>query len=430
MKVLRKEMLVKADVGVNSNKWWECSLNEDFSCQVVNGRIGGSGQNQPIKKFTSEEAANRFIDSKVREKIKGGYKPFQGVAQTNSKAGLSRLALEMAASEQIRTKHKDIVSDLIKRLVQANVHSILKNTDLSYDEDTGLFQTPLGIVTLASIAEARTLLDKLSVCIEAKDFDSDDVKSLLASYLMLIPQKVGRKLSVAGVLPDGESIQKQNGILDDLEASIAQVEELRKKKASGDSEAKIEIEKIFNCEINVVEDSAVIKKITDFYNATRQKMHASYGLRIKSIYEVNIDAMTEAFEKGGRKLGNIKFLWHGTRPGNVLSILKSGFYIPPSNSPLTTGRMFGNGTYYSDQSTKSLNYATGWWSGAKEKEVFMFIADVAMGKEFVPKGPSQNLPPPGYDSTYAIGGKSGVANNEFIVYKLDQAKISYLVEFE
>ncbi|WP_410951584.1 WGR domain-containing protein [Pseudomonas sp. S1(2024)] len=432
MKVIRKEMLVKADIGENNNKWWEVSCFEDFSCQVVNGRIGSNGQNQPLKRFNSEHEANRFIDSKVREKIKGGYKPFQGIAQTKSKAGMSRLALEMAASEQIRTHHKDVVSDLIKRLVNANVHSILKNTDLTYDEDTGLFQTPLGIVTLESIKDARDLLNKLSVHIEAKDFDSDEVKALLASYLMLIPQKVGRKLSVAGVLPDGEAIQKQNGILDDLEASIGQVEELRKKKAQGgdDAEVKIEVEKIFNCEINVVEDKAVIRKITDFFESTRQKMHASYGLGIKRVYEVNIDAMTKAFEEEGRPLGNIKFLWHGTRPGNVLSILKSGFVIPPTSSPFVCGRMFGNGVYYSDQSTKSLNYATGWWAGAREKEVFMFLADVAMGKEHIPRGPSQNLPAPGTDSTYAIGGKSGVSNNEFIVYKLNQGCIRYLVEFE
>jgi poly [ADP-ribose] polymerase len=431
MKVLRKEMLVKTDIGENNNKWWEISCFEDFSCQVINGRIGGNGQNQPLKKFGSEAEANRFIDSKIREKTRGGYKPFQGIAQTQSKAGLSRLALEMAASEQIRTKHKDVVSSLIKRLVQANVHSILENTDLTYDEDTGLFKTVLGIVTLQSIRDARDLLDKLSVHIESKDYDSKEVEAYLSSYLMLIPQKVGRKLSVAGVLPNAEAIQKQNGILDDLESSIGQVEELQKKKFQADAteEGKASVPNIFNCEINVVEDAGVIKKITEFFNSTRQRMHASYGLSIKTVYEVNIDQMTKDFEEKGRALGNIKFLWHGTRPGNVLSILKGGFVIPPSSSEFVTGRVFGDGVYHSDQSTKSLNYATGWWAGAREKEIFMFLSDVAMGREHIPRGPSRNLPAPGSDSTFAIGGQSGVSNNEFIVYRLEQSKIRYLVEF-
>lgn len=92
--------------------------------------------------------------------------------------------------------------------------------------------------------------------------------------------------------------------------------------------------------------------------------------------------------------------------------------------------MFGNGVYFSDQSTKSLNYASGYWDGkAKDNNCFMFLSDVAMGKEFTPSSSSHNLPKPGYDSTYAVGGKSGVMNNEMIVYSLNQINLTYLVEF-
>ena len=88
------------------------------------------------------------------------------------------------------------------------------------------------------------------------------------------------------------------------------------------------------------------------------------------------------------------------------------------------------GIYGSDQSTKSLNYAQGYWSkGAKDNNCFMFVMDMAMGKEYIPSGPSQNLPKPGYDSTYAVGGKSGVMNNEMIVYNINQVNLKYLIEF-
>lgn len=430
MKPLREEMLVKSDCNENNNKFWNARIMPCFTCQVVNGRIGSNGQNQPPKKFKSEAEANKFLDSKVREKIRGGYKPFQGIAQAQSKTGMSRLALEIAASEQIRTNNKEIVSDLIKRLVQANVHSILKNTDLKYDEDTGLFQTPLGIVTLSTVTEARVLLNKLSTFIQTSDFESDEVKSLLASYLMLIPQKVGRKLTVSGVLPDTESVQKQNGILDDLEASIGQMEELRKKKLQGDEDAKIEIEKIFNCEINVVDDKSVIDRIQKFYDEGQKKSHASYGYRIKRVFEVTIDEMKRNFEGEGKAIGNIKFLWHGTRPGNVLSILKGGLVIPKSSESHVCGRAYGDGCYFADSSTKSLNYATGWWAGAKEGQCFMFLADVAMGREHIPNGSSRNLPAPNSDSTYAVGGRSGVIHSEYITYKLSQNNIRFLIEFE
>ena len=37
--------------------------------------------------------------------------------------------------------------------------------------------------------------------------------------------------------------------------------------------------------------------------------------------------------------------------------------VPPANASHCTGRMFGNGVYFSDQSTKALNYAYGYWGG-------------------------------------------------------------------
>jgi len=431
MKIIREEMLVKAAVDVNSNKFYRAQLLEDFTVQIYNGRIGSEGQKQPPKSFSSEAAAVRFLESKLREKEKGGYKPFQGVATTKTKSGASRLALEMAASEQIRTRDKDRVIDLIKRLVQANVHSILKSTDLKYDDETGVFQTPLGIVTQETINEARDLLQKLGRHIEVQDFDSADVKALLASYLMLIPQKVGRQLTVKGVLPDQDSIQKQSGILDDLESSIAQVAVLRQQQAQAQQTATpAPIEKIFNCEINVVTDQSVIDEIAAFFKKGAKSMHASYGYKIKTVYELTIDSMTKAFEERGKKVGNIERMWHGTRPGNLLSILKSGLVVPPSSSSWVSGRAFGDGLYGSFESTKSLNYSTGWWAGKVESQCFMFLIDMALGKTHIANKAWEKYPKPGTDSTTALPGKSGVANSELICYDKAQVCPRFLIEFE
>ncbi|WOF81822.1 WGR domain-containing protein (plasmid) [Pseudomonas sp. FeN3W] len=425
--LVRSEMLVKTNVDDNNNKFWKVEQFDNHTVQVTNGRVGSNGQLQPLKSFASEIQASRFLQSKMNSKLRDGYQLFKGIQTDAGKSSMSRMALEMAASEQIRTKDLDVVSDLVKRLVKANVHSILSSTDLKYDEDTGLFQTPLGIVTLESLSEARQLLTELGKSIEKGDFDSAPVKTNLASYLMLIPQKVGRKLAVRDVLPDMEAIQKQNSLLDDLEASVGQVEELQKNKVE---EKAVEVPQIFNCEINVLRDKKVLKWIDEFFASTASTRHASFGYKIKCVYEVTIDEMQKAYDSEGKKLGNVMRLWHGTRPGNILSILKSGLIIPRSNAPHVCGRMFGDGLYCSDQSTKSLNYATGWWAGAKENQCFMFLADVAMGKVHVPRGPSQNLPAPGTDSTFAKANISSVMNNEMIVYKTNQATVRYLVEFE
>lgn len=424
------EMYVKTAIDANNNKFWKVELDSTFAVHVVNGRIGTAGLVQPPKPFPNHAKADQYIQRKIREKLRDDYVKFESLTSAaKSPASLGRMALEMAASEQIRTQHPQVVSDLVKRLVQANVHAILDNTELKYDEHTGVFQTPLGIVTQDSIRKARDLLMKIGKHVAGEDFDSDEIKALLAKYLMLIPQKVGRKLVVKQVIPDAEAVAKQNGLLDDLEASIAQVAELRKQQVVGDDAVAPSVPNIFNCAIDVVEDPQILAEIERFYNATRQRMHASYDLGIKRVFAVTIDHMDAAYEGGGKSVGNVQRLWHGTRPGNVLSILKNGLVIPPESAGHSCGRAFGDGCYFSDQSTKSLNYALGLQHRTRENQVFMFLADVAMGKSFIPRHSDSMLHLAGHDSVFAKGGQSGVINNEMIIFKTDKSAIRFLVEF-
>jgi poly [ADP-ribose] polymerase len=118
---------------------------------------------------------------------------------------------------------------------------------------------------------------------------------------------------------------------------------------------------------------------------------------------------------------------------NVLSILKNGLLMPNAiATQVICGALFGAGLYFSDQSSKSLNYSYGgvWDRGVRETNCFMFLAEVALGNSYTPKGSYESLPKKGYDSTFAVGGKSGVLNNEFIVYRKSQANIKYLIEFD
>jgi len=422
------EKYVKTDVDCNSNKWWQYAIKDDFSVHVVNGRVGGKGQVQEPKPFATRAQAERYIQSKIREKMRDGYLKFDSLNSGAKPSSMGRMALEMAASEQIRTQSPHIVSDLIKRLVEANVHAIVDSTELKYDDHTGVFQTPLGIVTQESIQKARSYLFKISKHVASEDFESEEIKSLLAQYLMLIPQKVGRKLVVKQVIPDSEAIGKQSGLLDDLEASIAQVEALRKQQAAGQGDA-IEAPKIFNCEIDLVEDSRILEEIERLFTSTRQSMHASYSMNIKQVFAVKIDHMDSAYEGAGKLVGNIMRLWHGTRPGNILSILKNGLIIPKEVRGHTCGRAYGDGAYFSDQSTKSLNYAMGLQHRTRERQVFMFLADVAMGNYFTPRRSDPDLHLAGHDSVFAKGGQSGVINNEMIIFKTEQSTIKFLVEF-
>lgn len=424
--IVREDKYIMSDIGNNNNKYWYIRLYDDNQVITENGRVGSTPQIHP-KSFSSQSAAESFYDTKIREKEKKGYsklKVLSGSAPaqvTVSGGNLTEVALRQIASKSSKT------AKLIKYLSTKNIHNILSATTMQYDESKGTFSTPCGIVTTEGIDEARALLAELSTFIDAKDFKKSEFIQNLQKYIQLIPRKAARKLVADEVIPDRESVEKEYQVLDALSASLQQV---MSANDSEDKTEKVDEPKVFSVKLDVVDDQKVIDHINKFYNSTRNRSHTSYNLKIKKVYSVEIEGMHKAFKNRGEKIGNIMELWHGTRVENVLSILKGGLIIPKSNARHVTGRMFGDGVYFSDQSTKSLNYSQGYWGhGSKDNNCFMFIADVAMGKEYVPSGPSQNLPKPGYDSTFAKAHKSGVINNEMIVYNLYQCNLKYLVEF-
>jgi poly [ADP-ribose] polymerase len=418
--VVKEARYVLTNLDNNNNKFWNIRLFADGSCETHWGRVGEDGQR---KSFPN--AGEGFFDSKCREKAGKGYRPQKTLANTAETAkSMAGEQLAKVAAEQIVTNSPETLK-LVTYLARVNVHRILEATTLAYDESKGTFSTPLGIVTAEGITEARALLTEIGNLVHAQYYTDPRFVSSLNDYLMLIPQNIGRaKPDPKAIFPDLQAVQAQNGILDSLEASLQLV--LSSDKDAKDSKPA---PKLFAARLDLVEDSKEIDRIGRKYRATQKAMHACAHLDVKRVFRVEIDAMHAAFEREGRQIGNVQELWHGTRASNLLSILKTGFIIPAANAAHCTGRMFGNGVYFSDQSTKSLNYAYGYWQGKSDDNCFMFLVDVAMGKSYTPKSWQEKLPLAGYDSTYAAAGISGVQNNEMIVYRTCQINPRFLVEF-
>ncbi len=401
----------------NNNKFWNIRLFDDQSCETQWGRVGENGQS---KSFAG--ASETLFNSKCREKEGKGYKPSKTLGNGASSKSMENDKLADAAKDQIVTNSPETLA-LVTYLAKTNVHSILQATTMQYDTTRGTFSTPLGIVTADAITEARGLLTDIGNYVYAQDYGNTCFVKSLNDYLMLVPQNIGRGRPDPKVLyPNLEAVQAQNNILDSLEASLQTI------LSAPQNEEQAPLPKMFEATLNLVNAAKEIERIRAKYKATLQSMHACAHLDVKRVFSVEIAAMQRAFVEGS-KVGNVQELWHGTKASNLLSILKTGFYIPPGNAPFVTGRMFGPGCYFSDQSTKSLNYAYGYWDGKRQDNCYMFLCDVAMGVSYTPPGPSQSLPKPGSDSTFAIGGKSGVANNEMIVYNTNQINPTFLIEF-
>ncbi len=407
MKIKQQRTYIYTDLNEGNNKYWRIYEHDNGNIITEWGPVGC--EKPQTKEF---KVGLKDFEKECFKKEKKGYKAAQTL-----ESGTKVISAPTTIVKAETTKTQKLLDYLVKQ----NIHNILSSTTLTYNNSTGLFSTPLGIVTVEAITEARTLLTKIAKYIEKGNKHTED-QTILNEYFMLIPQKLPRiknRPSVELAIPDSNAVTQQNNILDSLQASI-------------DMASKSTDSKIINhmAQVKEVEDQNLIKKIKKKYEDTKQGVHTSHRLALKNIYEVQCLSMDAAFNSKGRHVGNIMELWHGTRVSNVLSILAKGLMIPPKNAGFVNGRMFGDGLYFSDQSTKSLNYSYGYWQGGKDNHCFMFLADVAMGKYYVPSGSQYDLPKKGYDSTFAQANKSGVMNNEMIVYNVYQANLKYLVEFE
>lgn len=449
--MIEHKKYVCTDAINNNNKFWEYLYDTDTSiCKVKYGRVGKTCTEDPPKQMSRSE-----LDRKIREKLAGRGKegtatykpPYREIAVVAESVGvsgysgasMSKIVVAEAAKTQLVSKTDPTLIKLVDRLVTANKHELHKASGGQMDIDlkTGIISTPIGVVTKDGINQARDILTKLQPFVLQNDFDAKPFVQNINDYLMLVPQQVGHARGWHRYfIPDVSAMQRQSTLLDQLEASadLAAARLVAAASAGTKTSSSIaDVPNLFTAKISKLEDPAIIARITKLFNEHKNASHESARLKPVAFYIVELPEAKAAYDKDGAKLDNQWLLWHGTRMFNVLSILKSGLIIPRSGgSYQITGRMFGDGVYFSDQSTKSLNYSYGFWDGKnRDNNCFMFLADVAMGKYHIPGGGyGMRSIPAGHDSCYAKAGTGGVRNNEMIVYRTSQANLRYLVEFE
>lgn len=419
------------DPDENSNKVWIGMAYDSGFFVTRFGRVRDSANlAQKVKKFESGTRAEAELEKKRREKLRKGYKDTV-VLDNQAAATLGKdrkKELSRIAAEQIGGAVEDsVTAELLDYLVEVNIHHITQMTSIKYNASSDTFSTPLGILTRAAISEARDLLNEIR---DLNGFGPGDPKRsrCVRNYFQLVPKDFGMRVPPsAELLVTEDQLGAEASILEALEAAlrIASPE-------TGD-------QKLFHCRLIKIphyteEGRQLFREMRGLFEKTRYSTHhpGTAKLKLTRLYEVEVEAMRASFEGSSAKLGNVRSdLWHGTKASNLLSILRQGLVIPPSNAAHCTGRMFGNGIYTSLQSTKALNYATDFWnsSGQKNQRVFMFLCDVALGKVYKPRNYTRAFPARGTNSTWVEPGKVGLLNHECIVYDTSQVNLRYLAEF-
>lgn len=404
----------------NSNKFYTVTLGADDQVRTRYGRVGEPG------KVGAGGHGRAYFDKVVTQKRRKGYQEAQVTTNTHSTSVAAGKARADLAGESTDPR----LTALIDRIVAANAHDIKTASGGRLVVRDGQVSTPLGLLTTSAIDEAGALLNNLAVNPADKD--------VLARYLTLVPQDVGRSRHwVEQFFTGNRTLQQQQDLLDALRASIT---------AAPVSDAGDD--RVFGYSLRVVDDKAVFAGIEKMFNESRNQAHGGVSqLRLLHVYEVTNSEAEKVFDAEAAKVGNVRRMWHGTRAHNVLSILAGGMQVPRHGGSIqVTGRMFGDGIYFSEQSTKSLNYSRGGvWSTGVDARALMFVADVAMGWEYrpnvhgeLPHGTAYNPilegrkkdPKSGrvFDSVNVKAG-TGVRNHEAVVPGPSRVALRYLCEF-
>jgi hypothetical protein len=135
---------------------------------------------------------------------------------------------------------------------------------------------------------------------------------------------------------------------------------------------------------------------------------------------------------------NTGLLFHGTRSVNVPGIVRENLRFPKELSGVQiTGAMFGPGSYFADDWSKSAGYCShrnsyyGGGGQVKGRKSFMFAFDVILGNPCVAPGPRGYAgPPKGNHCVFGKAGHSHVHNNEWIIYHKGRIEMRYLAEIE
>ncbi|WP_375447495.1 ADP-ribose polymerase [uncultured Fibrella sp.] len=391
----------------NNNKYYEMHETATGTFTVSYGRVGGSVS-------TATYPINQW-DKKFREKVAKGY-----VDQTH-------LYADKPATTSADTIDNAQVRALMAKLMEYANQSIFQNYVVSAQQ-----------VTRQQVNAAQQLLNELAAMIDTS-LDISQYNDKLLSLFKTIPRKMGKvsqhlvpqsPQTADGLQPLRDRLATEQETLDVMRSQV----ELNQPtpEANTPEQAPPSLLDSLGLTMEPVTDTRVLTLIKRMMGNDAAKFDAAFAVQQARTQAAFANHVATA------RTPKTQLLWHGSRSENWLSILKSGLVLRPTNAVIT-GKMFGYGIYFADQFSKSLNYTSlsgSVWAGGRQREAYLAIYEVHVGKQFVVSehegwhcsltGDVLKKRDPNLDSVYAQRGRS-LLKNEFIIYNQDQNTIRYLV---
>jgi poly [ADP-ribose] polymerase 2/3/4 len=380
---------------------------------IIKKKLTGKTVKNPDTGDTEKEC---YVEIEVVQPTTGSVN-IRGIAEVKKTSNI-KAAVDLST-------YSPQIAELLDQLISENVHNITSHTSITYT--AGGYSTGLGPVTPGHVDRARVPLIELNkLMAKTGEVDPEDrlVRQLNSQYFSLIPKSFSMKISAADMIIDAKALETEFDILDQLATAVTMGAAM-----SGSTSSRMNA---LGTDIEVLKDREERARLNKFIISTKADNHRYDEVwRYSPIqyYKIKIPEERARYESRGNKKGNIKECFHGSSTSNCLSIIKNGLIVPPVSAPHVCGRMMGAGAYFGLASTKSARYSLGSWGGKRgsSKNIFMFIADIALGKYYETYDSMPQGTPKGYDSIWAKSGRS-LYNDELVTPNLEQQTLRYLVE--
>lgn len=283
--------------------------------------------------------------------------------------------------EQHDMKLSSKVASFIETIYDPQLY---QNTASTFNVDTR--KLPLGSLGLAQIEKASNIIKQLSQLIAKKQTKeiTDQIAELSSLFYTAVPSAEAKLRPI----DTAEKVSDKSELLDFLRNTCYMGQSIN--KGIGNKYLRLDTN------IKHVTDPSVISMIKSYMRTNAGATH-SVKLNIISAYELNKPKEKQAYRKWD-SLHNKQLLWHGTRMANAVGILTTGLRINPVGVHVT-GKMFGNGLYFANSSTKSAGYL-----GTYHGLGILFLCEVALGNMYERLyAESITQLPPGKHSTKGLG---------------------------
>jgi poly [ADP-ribose] polymerase len=383
----------------NNNKYYSMT-EKNGVIEIEYGRVDSTSTKltKPLSQWNSI----------YKEKTKKGYKDVtdlvtEKVAETDE-----------VDDTEVLSKLDEVKVNAFLDLMQKYTDGLVKNT----------YSVTYKSVTVEQVKKAQVILD---------EFDKLDKKNeklvneKLIELYTVIPRKMGKvQYHLLPALDLDKALEKEQDNIDAMSAKVQMYDQekanAKKNKSKKEKPKQTLLDVLGLSSMTEIKSNSELKYLID---------QVGGRTKVEAIFELNKPEENKVFDGWIDKQGNkqTRTLIHGTRCSSVLSILKQGLKIRPSGNFQFSGKVYGNGNYFSEVVAKSLNY-TGY-----DNDKILLVYEVHTGNPFVYDGwyrgnsfdlNYKELQKRGFDSTYVKAG-NGLLNSEIITYNEEQCRVKYII---